>query len=111
MAPGDAIRLQEYASQWWTDECRCVAKRPCEETAQNTNTSTRALPPVSEVTPLNKWLCFEKRFNDGGGMTIYGPAVKSGSWDNDADYTWWIYSKELKMYVPLPMGKVPVLAK
>ena len=110
MAPGDAIHLREYASRWWTDECRRAAKRPCDtETIHTANTSTRTLPPVSESTPLNKQLRFEKHFNDGGGMTIYGPAVKSGSWDDDMDYTWWVYLKEMNMYVPVPMGKVPVL--
>lgn len=107
MAPGDAIRLREYASRWWTEEHRCVAKRPRETGISST--SARALLPTSELTPPSKRLHFEKRYNDGGAMTIYGPAVKSGGWDDDADYMWWVYSKEMSMYVPLPMGKVPVL--
>ena len=111
MAPGDAtIRLREYALRWWTDECQCAAKCPHDtETIHMANMLTQTLPPVSESMPLNKWLCFEKHFNDRGGMTIHGPTVKSGSWDDDVDYTWWVYLKEMNMYVPVPMGKVPVL--
>jgi len=106
MPPGDAIRLKEYASRWWTDECRCVGKCPHElETVHNANTSTQV---ASESTPPSRRLRFKKRFNNGGGNTVYGPAVKSGSWE-DEDYTWWLYSKELKMYLPLPMNKVPIL--
>ena len=105
MPPGDAIRLREYAAKWWSDERRQVAKRPRDAET----TSNSAIRSVAESTPPSKQLRFEKCFNDGGGMTIYRPAVKSGSWDDDADYTWWVFSKELKMYVPLPIGKVPVL--
>ena len=39
----------------------------------------------------------------------FRPAVKSGTLDDDVDYVWWVYLKDLGMYVPLPMGKVPVL--
>ena len=44
-----------------------------------------------------------------GGLMTFRPAVKSGSLDDNADYAWWVYSKELGMFIPLPMGKVPVL--
>jgi hypothetical protein len=111
MPPGDAIRLKEFASRWWTDERRHASKRqrPRDvETIHNTAASTSAIPLPAEMTPSSKRLRFEKRFNDGGGMTIYGPGVKSGSCE-DEDYTWWLYSKDLKMYVPLPMDKVPIL--
>ena len=104
MAPGDAIRLREYASRWWTDERRHATKRP-----RDTEVSTQALPPVSKSTPPSKKLRFEKRYNGGGGLMTFGPAVKSGTLDDDVDYAWWVYSKELGMFVPLPMGKVPVL--
>ena len=106
MAPGNAIRLKEYASKWWNDERRRVAKRPRD--METVSISTLSIPPLAESTPPSKRLRFEKRFNDGGGMTVYGPAVKSGSCE-DEDYTWWLYSKELKMYLQLPMNKVPVL--
>jgi hypothetical protein len=108
MPPGDAIRLKEYASKWWTDERRHAVKRPRDVETVHNAASTPALPLTAEMTPPNKRVRFEKRFNDGGGMTIYGPGVKSGSCE-DEDYTWWVYSKDLMMYVPLPMDKVPVL--
>ena len=104
MAPGDAICLREYASRWWTDERRRATKRP-----RDTEVSTQALLPVSKSTPPSKKLRFEKRYNRGGGLMTFRPAVKSGTLDDDVDYMWWVYSKELGMFVPLPMGKVPVL--
>ena len=104
MAPGDAIRMREYASRWWTDERRCATKRP-----QDTEVSTQALLPVSKSKPPSKKLRFEKCYNGGGGLMTFRPAVKSGTLDDDIDYAWWVYSKELGMFVPLPMGKVPVL--
>ena len=106
MLPGDALRLKDYASKWWNNKHRRVAKRPRD--AETVSVSTRALPPLAKTTPPSKCLRFEKRFNDGGGMTIYGPAVKSGSCE-DEDYTWWLYSDELKMYLQLPTNKVPIL--
>ena len=108
MAPGDAIRLREYASKWWTDERRRATKR-ARDTDTVAGNLTRARPPASESTPPSKKMRFEKRYNDGGAHTLYGPAVKLGSLDDDVDYIWWIYSNDLKMYIPLPMGKVPVI--
>ena len=71
-------KQREFASRWWTDECWRAAKHPHDmDTIHTANTSTQTLPPASKSTPPNKWLCFEKCFNDGGGMTIYGPTVKS----------------------------------
>ena len=108
MASGDAIRLREYASRWWTDKCRRAAKRP-RDTDTIASHSTRARPPASESTPPSKKMRFEKRYNNGGAHTLYGPAVKSGSLDDDVDYMWWIYSNDLKMYIPLPLNKVPII--
>ena len=41
-------------------------------------------------------------------MRLYRPAVRSGNCEVE-DYTWWVYSEELDMFVPLLMNKVPVL--
>ena len=106
MAPGDAICLKKYALKWWNGEHHHVAKHPRD--VETVSISTQAIPPLAELTPLSKRLHFEKCFNDDGGMTVYRPAVKSGSC-KDEDYTWWLYSKELKMYLQLPMNKAPVL--
>ena len=86
------------------DERQRATKHPWD-----TEVSTQALLPVSESTPPSKKLRFEKHYNGGGGLMTFGPAVKSGTLDDDVDYAWWVYSKELGMFVPLPMGKVPVL--
>ena len=96
-------RLKEYAARWWTEEHRHVAKRPHDVEI----TPAFPLPDVS--TPPNKQLCFEKRFNNGGAARYYSPDVRSGNCEDDADHTWWVYSKELLMFVPLLMGKLPVL--
>ena len=108
MPPGDAIRLKEYASKWWMDERRHAAKRPRNMEAVYNTTPPPAIPSAADTTPPNKRLRFEKRFNTGGGMTTYGPGIRSGSCE-DEDYTWWVYSKDLEMYIPLPMNKLPVL--
>ncbi|KAI9437879.1 hypothetical protein BJY52DRAFT_1207063 [Lactarius psammicola] len=105
MPPSDAIRLKDYASRWWTEEHRRVAKRP-----HNTDAAPVPAPlPTAITTPSNKRMCFEKCFNDGGGMMVFGPGVISGNCE-DKDYTWWVYPKDLKMYVQLPTDKVPVFA-
>jgi hypothetical protein len=106
MPPGDAIWLKEFAAKWWADEWQCVAKRP-----HNAETTPPHPRPVNS-TPPNKWLRFEKRFNDGGAARYYGPDVRSGNHvpnHEDNNHTWWVFSKELAMFVPVPMGKVPVL--
>ncbi|KAI9457459.1 hypothetical protein BJY52DRAFT_1120377 [Lactarius psammicola] len=103
MPPGDAIWLKDYASRWWTEERRCAAKHP-----HNSDATSAPAPLLTAVTtPLNKRMRFKKRFNNEGGMTVFGPGVVSGNC-KDEDYTWWVYSKELKMYVRLPVNKVPV---
>ena len=103
MPLGDAIRLKKYAARWWSDECRLVAK--CPRDAETANT----IRPVAELTHPHKRLCFEKRYNEGGATRLWGPAIKAGSWDDDADYTWWVHSDELNMDVPLPRDRVPIL--
>ncbi|KAI9440749.1 hypothetical protein H4582DRAFT_1811407 [Lactarius indigo] len=106
ISPRDAIRLREYALKWWGQERQHVAKRP--RVSGINNTEHCAAPTLAPVnTPPNKRLRFEKRFYDGGGMTTYGSGIAKGTYDTD-DYTWWVYSQELKEYVPLPPGKVPV---
>jgi hypothetical protein len=102
MPPGDAIRLKEYAVRWWADERRRVAKRPHEVEI------TPTLPLPADSTPPSKRLRFEQHFNDGGAARYYSPDVRSGNCE-DVDHTWWVYSKELLMFVPLPMGKLPIL--
>lgn len=115
MSPGDAIRLREYASMWWAEERRRVAKRPRALDDGPPTTSTSATLPV-DTTPPQKRLRFEKRFRNGGGMTVWGRAVvdmragADGDDDVPSDYTWWVYSNDLKMHIPLPPGKLPVLA-
>ncbi|KAI9444439.1 hypothetical protein BJY52DRAFT_1128191 [Lactarius psammicola] len=116
VSPGDAIWLREYASRWWAEERQRVTKRPhapdIERPGCCSTTPTLAPPPIN-TTPPNKRLRFEKCFNDGGGMTTFGRAIvkKKAGYEFEAnDYTWWVYSKDLKMNVPLPPGKVPVLA-
>jgi hypothetical protein len=106
MPPGDAIWLKEFAAKWWADERQRVAKRP-----RNAETTPPHPRPV-DSTPPNKRLRFEKRFNDGSTARYYGPDVRSGNHvpnHEDDDHTWWVFSKELAMFVPVPMGKVPVL--
>ncbi|KAH9000081.1 hypothetical protein EDB92DRAFT_2110736 [Lactarius akahatsu] len=108
VSPGDAIRLREYASKWWAQERQRVTKRSLSDITQvraPLQTGSSSLAPIS--TPPNKRLRFEKRFYDGGGMTTYGCGIAKGTYDT-VDYTWWVYSWELKEYDPLPPGKVPV---
>jgi hypothetical protein len=64
----------------------------------------------SQRHPPNKWLQFEKHFHDGGMMSIYGCNIAKGASDyDDHDHSWWVYFKDLKMFVLLPPGKVPVI--
>ncbi|KAH9030450.1 hypothetical protein EDB84DRAFT_1439094 [Lactarius hengduanensis] len=80
--PGEAIRLKEYASKWWAQEHQRVTKR-----------SHSHISDIAQVhLPLQT------------GSSGLAPI---GTYDTD-DYAWWVYSRELKEYVPLPPGKVPV---
>jgi hypothetical protein len=43
-------------------------------------------------------------------MSIYGCNIAKGASDyDDHDHSWWVYFKDLKMFVLLPPGKVPVI--
>ncbi len=108
MPPGNAICLKEYASKWWTEKCQHGVKCPCNMETE-CQASTSAPPPIVHTTPLSKHLCFQKCFNDGGEMTMYGPGIATGRREDNADYVWWVYSKDLKMYVPLLPDNVPII--
>jgi hypothetical protein len=113
VSPGDAIWLREYAAKWWVDERRRASKRPRAPDADKNErrvASPSAFPPAAGATPPNKRLRFEKRYFNGGGCTTHGRTIVNGN-GNGNDFTWWVYSQDLKMDVPLPPGKVPVLAE
>jgi hypothetical protein len=43
-------------------------------------------------------------------MSIYGCNIAKGASDyDDHDHSWWVYFKDLKMFVLLPPGKVRVI--
>ena len=43
-------------------------------------------------------------------MSISGHDIAKAASDyNGHDHSWWVYSKELKIFIPLPAGKVPVI--
>lgn len=43
-------------------------------------------------------------------MSISGRDIAKAASDYDGhDHSWWVYSKELKIFIPLPAGKVPVI--
>ena len=108
ISPGDAIRLKEYASMWWMNEQQRVAKHPRE--LGNDHRGVSIPLPAHSTTPLNKRLRFEKHYHKGGGMSISGRDIAKAASDyNGHDHSWWVYSKELKMFIPLPAGKVPVI--
>jgi hypothetical protein len=90
------------------------ARAPDTDRTERHAASTSAFPLATDTTAPNKRLRFEKRYADGGGWTTHGCAIvnkkEPSTYDPD-DYTWWVYSKDLKMDVPLPPGKVPVLAE
>ena len=118
VSPGDAIRLREYASKWWMEERRRVSKRPRAPDTDIAERHTVPTAPISAIdtTPPHQRLRFEKRFKGGGGMTTHGRAIVNANEFSDlgmpaGDYSWWVYSKDLGMDVPLPPGKVPVLAE
>jgi hypothetical protein len=96
--PGDVIRLKQNSQQWWNS---ADAKR------KRTNQS----PPPVQLTPPNKRVTFEKRYNDGGGYRVYGPRMAEGEFSPDADANcqWYYFCKARNAMVPLPSGYVPVL--
>ena len=110
MSPGDAIQLREYTSKWWAKECQHVAK--CPYIPEHHAMPIQAAA-VDNSTPPNEYLHFEKCYNSGGCLTTYGRAIvdsKEG-YDEATNYIWWMYSKDLKMYIQLPPDKLPILAE
>ena len=99
--PGLSTTLSSESPQ--SDECRLVAKHPWDAETAST------IQPVVELTHPHKRLCFEKYYNEGGATRLWGPAIKAGSWDNNADYTWWVHSDKLNMDIPLPRDRVPII--
>jgi hypothetical protein len=100
---GDIIRLKEFAPKWWNVESQQAGVKR-RRTGEITGTV-----PETPVTPPNKKYRFEKQYTDGGSMTVFGPGWDAGDVGEDADYTWHVYSKDLKMVVPLPRGFIPTL--
>jgi len=100
---GNVIRLKEFAPKWWKAEPERAVKRL-------RTGDTRKEPNIpNPETPPNKKYRFEKRYRDGGSVSVFGPGVTGGDIPEDADFDWHVYSADLKMIVPLPRGFVPIV--
>jgi hypothetical protein len=97
---GDVLRLQRSAPLWWKSEPERILKRRHDGPANQ--------PPQDELPP-SKRMRFEQRFKEGGSCTCFGPSTTAGDLDPNADFTWYFYSEELQMTLPLPLGIIPVL--
>ena len=99
---GDVLRLKQAAPLWWKAEPGRALKRRHEVLEGSPAEKLQETPP-------NKKMRFEKRYVKGGSWTLFGPGTMEGDVDPNADFTWYFYSKDFKMTLPLPRGLVPIL--
>ena len=98
---GDVLRLKQAVLLWWKAEPGRALKRRHEVLEGSPAEKLQETPP-------NKKMRFEKRYVKGGSWTLFGPTME-GDVDPNADFTWYFYSKDLKMTLLLPRGLVPIL--
>jgi hypothetical protein len=58
---------------------------------------------LQETLP-NKKMQFEKHYLEGESWTLFGHGTMEGDVDRNTDFTWYFYSKDLKMILPLLHG-------
>ena len=103
---GDVLHLKQAAPLWWKTEPEHALKHRHEVLEGSPNTLlVKKLPE----TPSNKKMRFEKCYPEGGSWTVFGPGTMEGDIGPNADFTWYYYSKDLKMTLLLPHGLVPII--
>jgi hypothetical protein len=94
--PGNVICLKQNSQQWWNS-------------ADTKYKQTSDTPSLTQSTPPNKRVTFEKQFHGNGGYRIYGPRIAEGDFSPDANIEWYYFCKAWDTMVPLPFGYKPIL--
>lgn len=103
---GDVLCLKQAAPLWWKRKPECALKHHCKVPEGSPNT---LLVEKLPETPPNKKMQFEKHYPKGGSWMVFGPGTMEGDISPNADFTWYFYSKDLKMMLPLLHGLVLIL--
>jgi hypothetical protein len=97
---GDVIRLKRGASTWWASP---EAKRPKIVDQPPTNDD------FASVLTYEHDIRFEKRFPEGGSMSVFGSGIRPGRNRLSRQFKWFFYNKEKKIVEPVPRGFIPML--
>lgn len=91
---GDALCLKRAAQVWWTSP---DAKR-------TRRSSTPERPTDIDDRPRIR---FEKRYTDGGSVSVFGPGIIPGKNYQAKEYVWWFFNAHSKTLEKVPDGFVP----
>ena len=93
---GDAIRLKRGSSSWWASP---EAKRP---RVLDNPTNDDFFGAVYDIR-------FEKRFREGGSMSVFGSGLRPGRNRFSKRYHWFYYNSDTSRVEPVPPGFIPEL--
>jgi len=65
--------------------------------------------PGGVISPPSYDIRFEKRYIDGGSMSVFGSGLVPGMNPYAHEFVWHYYDQEKKCVVPVPHGFVPTL--
>jgi hypothetical protein len=94
---GDAVRLKRGASTWWTSPEAKRSKLFHEPSPQNNLVET-----IYDIR-------FEKRFVEGGSMSVFGSGLVPGKNIHHREFTWYYYNRETKTVEIVPKGFIPII--
>ena len=97
---GDAIRLKRGASSWWTSP---EAKRP------RIFDQPPGPPPQDNFFAPSYDIRFEKRFPEGGSLSVFGSGLVPGKNIRHRQFTWYYYNSATKTVDRVPDGFVPTI--
>jgi hypothetical protein len=104
---GDVIRLKRGASTWWASP---EAKRPkIVEQSPAPTPGRNDFASASHDVTYEYDIRFEKRFPEGGSMSVFGSGVWPGRNRLSRQFKWFFYNSRKKCVKPVPHGFIPML--
>lgn len=94
LSNGDALRLKRAARIWWTSP-----------DAKRTRRSPTPAPPIRIDDRVR--IRFEKRYTDGGSVSVFGPGIVPGRNFRAKEFEWWFYNSRTEAVEKVPDGFIP----